>query len=260
MAEDVRPSGVDLEVSAGIARLRLANPGHRNALSQQMMDDLEAAYARIATDVDVRAVVVSGVGDDFCAGADIGLLAGLEGIADARTYIEGWRRVYEGLERLPRPTICSVRGYALGAGVELCLAADLVIAADSARFAVPEVKLGAVPGYAMIRLAEAVGRARAMDLMYTGRRLAADEAERWGLITRVVPEADLDAATDALAAELAAGAPFALGTIKRTVARDDSEGGWDAFVAGASAVLSTRDAKRGSQAFLAKEKPTFQGD
>lgn len=260
MAEDDRPSGVDVEVTEGIARLRLSNPGHRNALTQQMMDDLEAIYPRIAADAGVRAVVLSGVGTDFCAGADIGLLAGLEGVADARAYIEGWRRVYEGLERLPRPTICVVRGYALGAGVELCLAADLVVAADSARFAVPEVKLGAVPGYAMIRLAEAVGRARAYDLMATGRRLGAEEAERWGLITRVVPEADLEAAGDALARELAVGAPFALGTVKRALAREDSEGGWDAFVAGASAVLSTRDAKRGSQAFLAKEQPTFQGD
>lgn len=253
-------SGVDLVVEDRLARLTLRNPSARNALSGPMMDDLEAAYARLRGQSDVRAVLVRGEGEHFCAGADINLLASIEGIADARRYLERWRRVYEGLARLPQPTVCAARGYVLGAGVELCLAADLVVAAEEATLALPEVRLGAVPGYAMIRLAASVGRARAMDLMATGRRLTGGEAERWGLVSRVVPDAELDEASEELARRLADGAPLAIGTIKRTLARADAEADWEAFVTGAAANLTSGDAGRGTRAFLDKERPAFEGD
>lgn len=251
--------GVEFDIDDGVCILTLRNPRRRNAISTRMMSDLEDAYRTISSSPTIRSVLLHGEGTDFCAGADIDALSELSGIASARDHIERFRRLYQGLFEVRQPTVCAVSGYALGAGLELCLAADIAVVDDSAKLGVPEAKLGAVPGYAMVQLQASVGRTRALDLMLTGRMLDAAEAVVWGLATRNAgPESSFGVALD-LAKLLAAGAPIAQSIIKRTVARTVSEADWQLFVTGSSSALSSRDASRGMQAFLDRADPTFEG-
>jgi enoyl-CoA hydratase len=198
----------------GVAVLRLNRPP-LNPLSRALLAQLTGLAAGLADDTTVKAVVVTGSDRAFAAGADIDEFAGP---AEARVVAAGFRAAGDALGSIPRPVIAAISGYALGGGLELALACDLRIAADSARLGQPEILLGIIPGGGGTqRLARLVGPARAKELIWSGRQVRADEALAIGLVDRVVPAAELESAALRWAAEFARGAVVAMGLAKRAI-------------------------------------------
>src|SRR5690242_9412119 len=186
-------SGLQLEVADQVAHLTLNRPEKRNALSRQLMAELEAALARIAGDRTVRAVVLAARGPAFCAGHDLGEMTGCSE-ASYRELFELCARVMLGLRRLPQPVVARVQGVATAAGCQLVAACDLAVAAEEATFATPGVKIGLFCTTPMVPLVRAVPAKAAMEMLLTGKPITARRALDVGLVNRVVSAADLDAA------------------------------------------------------------------
>jgi enoyl-CoA hydratase len=246
-----------------VATVTINRPETLNALNAAALDALRRALLDLRHDGAIRAVVVTGAGPKaFVAGADIRELAALDP-AGARALAERGQHVFDLVERLGKPVIAAVNGFALGGGCELALACTLRIAADTAKLGQPEINLGLIPGYGGTqRLARLVGRGRALELLLTGDPVDAQEAWRLGLVNRVVPAADVVPAAQALAARLASKAPHAVRAILDAVARglDGSlaEGlAYEASLFGL--VTATDDMKEGTRAFLEKRAPAFTG-
>jgi enoyl-CoA hydratase len=252
--------GPDGEVS-GVALVTLDRPQALNALSSGLMAELVAALEALDVDDGVRAIVLTGAGDRaFAAGADIGEMADAspESLADGG----GFGR-WDELRAIRRPVIAAVRGFALGGGCELAMACDLIVAGDDARFGQPEIRLGVMPGAGGTqRLTRAIGKARAMELILTGRSIDAREAERLGLVTRVVPaEATLESAL-ALAAEIAALPPVAVAAAKKAVNEAFESSLTDGLADERQAffdLFATEDQKEGMAAFVEKRAPEWRG-
>jgi enoyl-CoA hydratase/carnithine racemase len=251
-------SDLTVTVDEGVCLAILDREERLNALDDGLMDGLIETCGRIAGDPSIRVLIISGRGRAFSVGADIGLLDGIATTDDSRAYIERIRDVYLAIEELPCPVIAAVNGYALGGGLELCLASDLVLASDRATFAFPEVRLGAIPGYATVRLVQVVGRLRAAELMMLGDRIDAEAAAAAGLVNRVVAADRLLEEALALARRLAAGPPLALAAIKKAM-RGEPVDDMARFADAATAVLVSGDARRGMRAFASKEEPRFDG-
>jgi enoyl-CoA hydratase len=247
--------------AGGVALVRLDRPP-MNALSLGLLAELAAVARELASDVDVKAVVVAGGERTFAAGAEITEFGGPE---EAEAFSEAFRAALDALAAIPRPVIASIGGFALGGGLELAMACDLRVASDRAKVGQPEILLGIIPGAGGTqRLARLIGPARAKELVWSGRQVRADEALAIGLVDRVVPaEETLDAAL-AWAAELATGAVVAMGYAKRAI-----DGGLDGSLAHGLDleaelfvdVFTTEDAATGVQSFLehGPGKATFQG-
>jgi enoyl-CoA hydratase/carnithine racemase len=198
----------------GVVVLRLNRPP-MNPLSQAMLTAIGDAAADLGADASVKAVVVLGSEKALAAGADIKEFGDQDA---ARRIGATFRRAFDGLGAIPRPVIAGIRGFALGGGMELALACDLRIAADTARLGQPEILLGIVPGAGGTqRLPRLVGPARAKELIWSGRQVKADEALAIGLVDRVVPAGELEDAAVAWASELASGAVAAMGLAKRAI-------------------------------------------
>jgi enoyl-CoA hydratase/carnithine racemase len=206
---------VRVEVADGVATVTLDRPAALNAITTELAVALAEAVEPLGTDRSVRAVVLAAAGERaFCAGADLKQRAGFDdhGWLVQR---EAFRRGFAAVRRCPLPTVAAVFGFALGGGMELALSCDLVVAADDAVFGLPEVRLGLVPaGGGTQLLARRVGRSVARDLVLTGRRVDAGEAQRLGVADRVVPRAELPAAARALATEVAGNSPVAVRAAK----------------------------------------------
>ncbi|WP_116654925.1 enoyl-CoA hydratase/isomerase family protein [Pelagibacterium sediminicola] len=181
------------------ARLRLNRPQARNALNNQLAQDLYAACAEIAADGDVSLAVIEAEGSVFCAGADVKERAALDEDQVRARRLRGFR-AYASIEALPMPVICVVDGACVGSGCEIALASDFIIASDRASFRTPEARWGTVG--ATQRLSRAIGLRRAKQLMFTGQTIDAARAERWGLVNEVVPAADLERTVENLLAEM----------------------------------------------------------
>jgi enoyl-CoA hydratase/carnithine racemase len=245
----------------GVARLRLNRPP-LNPLSQELLAALTTEARALAGNPEVKAVVLVGGDRAFAAGADIEEFGSAD---DARTVSHGFRAACAALGAIPRPVIAAISGFALGGGLELALACDLRIAADSARLGQPEILLGIIPGGGGTqRLPRLVGPARAKELIWSGRQVRADEALAIGLVDRVVPAAELEAAASAWADEFAAGAVVAMGLAKRAIERG-LDGSLDAGLreetAAFAEVFATEDAETGIASFkaLGPGKATFTG-
>lgn len=252
------PEGsVLLEIDEHVARLTLDRAAKLNALGPDMLLELEQQVDTIDRNADVRAVIITGAGDRaFCVGADVNAWSALDPLDMWRRWIRDGHRVLSRLAGLRQPTIAAINGYAFGGGLELALATDIRIAADSAMFAMPETKIGTLPGWAgTSRLPEAIGAARAKQMIFTGARIDAATAERWGLVNEVVPLADLLDRAQTLAAEIAANAPIPVQLAKAAIDRDDPA--LEAF-AGALAAGS-EDGREGIAAFREKRPPRFTG-
>ena len=191
-----------LTAEGPVARLTLERPEARNALNRAMADALEGALARLRGMDEVAAVVVTGRGRSFCAGADIREMPTLSP-AEAETLAGRWQRIMDGFAALPQVTIAAVQGHALGGGLMLAIAQDLRVAEASARFGLPEVTLGFNPGYGIARLLDIAGGAHARDLMLTARTVDAAEAHRMGLVTRVVADGTAESGALDLARDVA---------------------------------------------------------
>ena len=246
----------------GIYLLTINRPRALNALNAATLAELMQAIACVSADAGARALLVTGSGDKaFVAGADIAEMQGLSAV-QAQAFSVAGMNVMHGLEALSVPVIALVNGYALGGGCELAMACDWIIASDRAVFGQPEVNLGIPPGFGGTqRLTRLVGRARALELVTTARQVRAEEALAIGLVTRVVPAAELREAGLAVARSIAAKAPVAVRLAKQAVQR-----GQDLDLASActhetslfALTFATADQKEGMRAFVAKRKPVFR--
>lgn len=252
-----------VEQHGTVLLVTLNRPRSLNALNAQLLAELSALVAGAAADAGVRALVLTGAGDRaFAAGADIAELASLDA-ESARHFAASGQAVFGALERLGKPSIAAINGFALGGGCELAMACTLRLAADTAQLGQPEVDLGIIPGFGgSQRLARLVGRGRALALLLGGHNIGAQEAERIGLVNRVVPAADLKTEALALAQQLAAKAPLAVRYLLNAVYAGadlplDQALQLEATLFGLSA--STADMKEGTRAFLEKRKPEFRG-
>jgi methylglutaconyl-CoA hydratase len=185
---------IRLEREGSIGRIILSRPERKNAVDQEMAMQLFDACNQLEQDGQVRVVHLTADGPDFCVGADLQALTSAIGLAgeETRQDAEAYGRVLLGIRALMKPVVCSVRGRAIGAGTGLATACDLVLAHEDAEFGYPEVRFGAVPALVMAMLRRTVGEKRAADLVLTGRVIDAEEAERIGLVSRVLPAASYD--------------------------------------------------------------------
>lgn len=250
------------ERRGSVVLLTLARPDQLNALDGATLESLGAHAAAAAADPDARAVVITGEGRAFCAGADIEAMRSF-GPLEAEAFSGLGHRVMAALEDLSIPVLAAVNGFALGGGCELALACDFIYASERARFGQPEVKLGLIPGFGgTSRLARRVGVAWAKELVMMGEPIPAETARQIGLVNRIFePDALLDetlAAADALAAR----GPVALRLAKQVIQEGQ---GADVRVAHAleraafGTVFGTRDKAEGIDAFLSKRDPKFEG-
>ena len=238
----------------------LNRPEVLNALDDALMDALGAALLELDADDAIGAIVIAGGARAFAAGADISAMAawGYSDIYKSNFITRNW----EAIRRVRKPVIASVAGLALGGGCELALACDLIVAGRSARFGLPEIKLGLLPGAGGTqRLPRAIGKAKAMDMCLSARQLDADEADRCGLVSRVVDDADLKDATMRLAVSIAAFSAPALMALKECVNRADETSLAEGVLferRELHARFASRDAHEGINAFLGKRKPAFE--
>jgi enoyl-CoA hydratase len=201
----------------GVALLTVERPGALNAIDAEVLADLEAGVTALEASPGTRVVILTGRGRAFVAGGDILHMARLTP-AEGERWVAGGQGVLRRLERLPQVTIAAVNGYALGGGLELALACDLRVAAETAQLGLPEVRVGLIPGWGGTqRLLRLVGPARARELIFTGRAVPAEEALRLGLVTRVVAAERLFAACHELAREICGGSPTAVRAAKQAL-------------------------------------------
>jgi len=204
----------------GILYIRLNRPEKRNAINSQMLDELERCFTELAAEDSIGAVVLSGEGKLFCAGTDLfelGKLAGASG-QEFRRDLRRLQRAFSEIEYLEKAVIAAIHGAAIGAGLELALACDLRIASEEATFTIPEVNLGVIPDLGgNQRLPRIVGVGRAKELILTGKTISALDAERIGLVNKVVPLEDLQNTAKAWAEEIINNKPLAVGLAKRNI-------------------------------------------
>lgn len=255
-------ANLHLTVDGAIATITLDRAGKLNALTMAMLEALEGACATIDRNTTVRAVIVASASDKaFCAGADILAWSPLGGLGMWQRWIRDGHRVFDRLARLRQPTIAAIGGIAYGGGLELALACDLRIAAEGARFAFPEVTIGAVPGWAgSQRLPRVIGTGRAKQMILAGEPIDAATAASWGLVNEVVPADRLGTRALELARRIAENAPTAVQAAKQLVDAAAGEGlatTLESLAAGLTA--STDDANEGIAAFRAKRKPDYTG-
>lgn len=255
-----------LDKRNGIATVIINRPAQRNAVTYAMWGRLTALVAELERDPEVRVVILRGAGTQaFSAGADIAEFEEQrKNSAMARTYHKAVEEALEAVAHFPRPTIAMVAGYCMGGGLELATAADLRIAGDNARFGIPTAKLGIVVGYhEMARLVRLVGPGRTIDILLTARLVEADEALRIGLVSRLVPLAELEATTERVAAEIAGYAPLSHRWHKQMLESVLRDPGLERLTPDEAkitfACFDTEDFREGRRAFLEKRKPVFRG-
>jgi enoyl-CoA hydratase len=256
-------SNLQLEVQDGIATLSVNRPDKLNALNEQTIRELDAAVREITERADVRGAIVTGVGAKaFVAGADIAELARM-GPVDGVEVSRLGQRVFRAIELSRKPVIAAVNGFALGGGCELALACHLRIAADNAKFGLPEVKLGIIPGYGgTLRLPRIVGKGRALELMLTAEMIDAAEAHRIGLANRVVPQAELMDTARKLMGTILKNGPVALGLAIECTTRGMEMSVDDGLALESNLfglLAATEDMREGMSAFLEKRPANFQG-
>jgi 2-(1,2-epoxy-1,2-dihydrophenyl)acetyl-CoA isomerase len=255
---------LDVSTADHVTTVRLNRPETLNALNQRLTGELTELVSRLGQDDATRAVVLTGAGRGFCAGADVAELAAAGQLRPAgvrRRLAESAEPLSRALLELEKPIVAAVNGPCAGAGVGIALSCDFVLAADDAFFALAFVRRGLVPDYATTwLLPRLVGLRKARELCLLGERLSADEADRLGLLTRVVPGEDLLAEAAELAGRLARGPGVALRLTKRLLAdslQADHRNAIDAEFTAQTLCFTTSDAIEGAQAFLEKRDPVF---
>jgi enoyl-CoA hydratase/carnithine racemase len=251
------------EKKGAIAYVTLNRPKVLNALSKRTWEDLRAAFENARDDAAVRGVILTGAGDKaFIAGADISELTHLTAVEAEKSSSYG-QEVLNLIENLGKPVIAAINGFALGGGCETAMACTVRVAVENAKFGQPEVKLGVLPGGGGTqRLPRLVGKGRALQLILTGEMISAQEAYRIGLVNEVVPSADLITRAEAMLNQIFANAPvavkYSLEAVNKGLEASQAEGlALEASLFGLCA--GTDDKKEGTQAFLEKRKPQFQG-
>jgi 2-(1,2-epoxy-1,2-dihydrophenyl)acetyl-CoA isomerase len=255
---------VELQVTDRVGWVTLNRPSALNAWTAQLGRELGTALEHLADDPDVRAIVFTGAGRAFSSGADLKNRAEADGTMDVQSALrEVYNPVMQRVRTIPKPVVAAVNGPAVGIGCSLALACDLIVAAESAYFLMAFVNIGlTLDGGASHTLPARVGHARAFEIAYLGERIPAPRALEWGLVNRVVPDAELRDAVEALVAKLAAGPPGAHAAIKRSINARLYAGFEDALELEASLQqerASSQDFGEGVMAFLQKRPPQFTG-
>ncbi|KUO74837.1 MAG: enoyl-CoA hydratase [Desulfosporosinus sp. BRH_c37] len=252
------------EQDGSVVTVSFNRPKAMNALNQETLEELEQVIKRVANDSSISVLVLTGSGGKaFIGGADIGELRALEGSMDGVALCRRAQVIAFSLEEISKPVIAAINGFALGGGLELALACDIRLAADTARLGLPETTLGIIPGNGGTqRLARLVGKGMAKYLIFTGSHLTAQEALDLGIVEKVYPAGELLSQAKELAAKLAKGAPIALAMAKRAInlgLDTDLTTGCDMEAHLFGIVVGTEDAKEGTGAFLDKRQPQFKG-
>ncbi|MBT6093548.1 MAG: enoyl-CoA hydratase [Rhodospirillaceae bacterium] len=253
------------ETDGPIARFTINRPEKRNAMTLAMWQRMGEVFEAWADDPGIRVIVVCGAGDKcFCAGNDISEFAKLRSTPEQIAHYNAvTHHAYSALRNIPKPTIARLEGSCMGGGLEVAQLCDIQIAADTATFGVPPAKLGL--GYKLddtVLLVENVGVKAAKEMLLTGRRFAADDALRWGLVNRVVPAAELDATVQVYADEIAANAPLSVKTGKLMTieaAKETGERDLSLCQSLVDACNASEDFIEGQRAFAEKRPPNFKG-
>jgi enoyl-CoA hydratase/carnithine racemase len=251
-------STLNVELIRRVGVISLASPDTLNALNPTMVDLLRSTLRGLDRDPGVGAIVLRGEGKHFCAGGDISTFE--RALAGGRDYVYDVIGLCRQIEHARRPVIAAVHGYALGGGFELALACDQIIAADSARFAVPELSVGAVPGFALVRLSEVAGRQFAKHLAWSGTRIDATTALARGVVTEVVSEAELQAHALDRAATLAALPRVAAETVKALANAAVADRALLESVTSSALMWGTQGLAEGRAAFFEKRDPSFPAE
>ncbi len=251
------PKNLHLEKRDGVATVLLDRPKH-NVLDLAMMDELSATLEALASDAALKCVVISGKGPSWCAGVEV---------ADHKPHvveamIAGFNRIFYAMEKIEIPVIAAVHGFCLGGGMEVAIACDIIVAAESAAFGQPEIKLGFFPPYAAVRLPQLVGPAKAIEVCTTGRRYSAEAAKEMGLVATVVEDDQLEAAVERLTREITACSPLIIRLNKRAVKEHlgmafprSLERVSDLFL---NTLMKTEDTLEGIASFEEKRKPNWK--
>lgn len=251
-----------VQINEGIATITLNRPDVLNALNDQVFNELAAAADQLGRDNSVRVVIITGGDKAFAAGVDIGERATANAV-DIATGDKPSYRAFQLIENIPKPVIAAIGGYALGAGCELALVADVRIAAESAMFGLPEIKLGIIPGAGGTqRLPRLIGAGRAKELIFSGEFIDSAEAMRIGLVNKVVPSDQLLPEAIKLAKRFLSRGAVALRMAKSAInegLRMDLEAGLQYERQCYSLLYATQDQKEGMTAFKEKRRPQFQG-
>jgi enoyl-CoA hydratase len=251
-----------IEAVDRIGTLTVSRPDKLNALNDATIAELGAAFEELRVRDDVGGVIITGAGRAFVAGADIGELATQTPVL-AKARARAGQEVFRRIETSPKPVVAAINGFALGGGCELAMACHIRIAADTAKFGQPEVKLGLTPGYGGTqRLPRLVGKGRALELLLTGATIDAAEAHRIGLVNRVVPAGELIATARAVLEQVLANGPLAVALCIEAVERGLGMTLDDGLILEANhfgVLAATEDMREGTKAFLEKRPAEFKG-
>jgi enoyl-CoA hydratase/carnithine racemase len=242
------------------ARITLNRPEKRNALSLELMEELILALKALGTDPDKRAIVIEGAGPAFCAGHDLSEMTGRD-VAFYQHLFDVCTVLMETIHKVPQPVIAKVHGIATAAGCQLVAACDLAVAAEGTRFATPGVKIGLFCSTPMVPISRAVGRKRALELLLTGEPIDAETALDWGLVNRVVPADDLEAAVAELVEKIARSSGLVVGIGKEAFYSQielDEHRAYDLTKAVMAMNSLAEDAQEGICAFLEKRPPEWR--
>lgn len=254
-------ANVSLTHDGNLAVVTLQRPERRNALSLDLMSEMEAALERVASDADVRAVIVQAEGKVFSSGHDLGEMTGRQ-VEDYRHIFDVCTDLMTKIQAIPQPVIAQVQGMATAAGCQLVATCDLAVASSEATFATPGVKIGLFCMTPMVALTRAIGRKRAMEMLLTGRAIDAATAADWGLVNRVVPPAGLASETRKLASQIAEASSFTVALGKQAYYRQIDLDQASAYAYAKEAMTQNAladDAQEGISAFLGKRRPCWSG-
>jgi enoyl-CoA hydratase/carnithine racemase len=261
VASGVELQSVAVSETGPAVRVTLNRPEKRNALSLAMMQELRGVLEAIGERTDVRAVVLEGSGVAFSAGHDLSELVGRD-LPYYQRVFDTCTELMETIHKLPQPVIAKVGGIATAAGCQLVAACDLAVASDNARFATPGVKIGLFCSTPMVPLSRAIGRKRALEMLLTGEPISAATAMEWGLVNRVVTEAELDQAVDSLVAAIDRSSPLTVAIGKEAFYEQielDEHRAYDLTKSVMSMNAMAADAQEGICAFLDKRPPEWTG-
>ncbi len=255
---------VERDNSLPVATVTVNRPEKLNPLNSAVLQELGRAFAELDNDESVRVIIMTGMGDrSFIAGADINELNALADPVKASEHARFGQALCFQIERLGKPVIMAINGFALGGGLEIAMAGDIRIAAETAQLGQPEIDLGIIPGFGGTqRLARLVGIGRAKLMIMTGQRITASEALRIGLVEKVVPLGVLNEEARLIASQLAEKPPIALKLAKAAIndgLQVDLDRGCGIEASNFGLLFNTSDRKEGTSAFLEKRKPTFKG-
>ncbi len=251
-----------VEKEGNIVLITINRPSKLNALNKQTIEELHRAFSKADGDNTCKAVIVTGSGEKaFVAGADISEFASFDVAQGEALAREGQEKLFDLVAEMQTPVIAAVNGYALGGGLELALSAHIRIASDNAMMGLPEVSLGLIPGYGGTqRLAALVGKGKALEMIMTAGMIDAGDAYRWGLVNRVVPQAELMESAMKLARKISRNSASAIRAAIRSVNAgfDKGKNGFEVEINEFGKLFGTPDFVEGTTAFLEKRKPDFE--